>query len=278
VRYKDSLLLASEDFNFYSLNIRNGRPGWQFTAGVVIRSSPILIDDEVYLFPDHGNMYKLSAATGHPYWSMPRMQDFLAASSTRVYVSDRHNNLVILSREHGEPLGTFSLDKFTRHLANERSDRIYVATESGMVMCLHERGREFARFHMHPDRQPILPDFAPDEGSADNAEPGEETEAMEAGAAEAGEDGDAMPAEKGDKPESETEEEMTEDQADKPKTKKADAEDEEMEKTDDADKEMPEKDSESADGEKTVEDTSSDEDAPKKESNEDDAPKKGDNE
>ena len=251
VRYKDSLLLASEDFNFYSLNIRNGRPGWQFTAGVVIRRAPILIDDEVYLFPDQGNMYKLSAATGHSYWSMPRMQDFLAASSTRVYVADRHNNLMILSREYGEPLGTFPLDKFIHHLANDRSDRIYVATASGLVMCLHERGREFARFHMHPDRQPILPDFAPDDAAEDGAAPGEESETMEAG-----EDGEAMPAEKGEPTEGEKpEEEMSEEDTDKPKAKKGESEDdEEMEKTDKEDKEMTEEESESADGKKPEKD------------------------
>ena len=270
VRYKNMLLLASEDFNFYSLDIRNGRPGWQFTAGVVIRRAPILIDDDVYLFPEQGNMYKLSAQTGHSYWSLPRMQDFLAASSSRVYVADRHNNLTILSREHGEPLGMFPLDKFTRHLANDRSDRIYVATDSGLVMCLHERGREFARFHMHPDRQPILPDFAPD----DNAAPGEEPDSMEAGAMEAAEDAEAMPAEKGDQPDADQPEgeqpdgEMPAEEADKPEAEKAEAEDAEMEKSDTVEKETPEAEGISADGDKPVEDTPPDEDAPKRDRDE----------
>ncbi len=307
VRYKDSLLLASEDFNFYSLDIRTGRPGWQFTAGVVIRRKPILIEDDVYLFPDHGNMYKLSAATGNPYWSMPRMQDFLAASSSRVYVADHHNNLVVLSSAGGEPLGTFPLGKFTNHLANENSDRIYVATDSGLVVCLHERGREFARFHLHPDRQPILPDFLPDDGSA---QPGEEGEEMEGEAKEPGEDADAMPDEKGDKPEGESDEEMSEDDAAKAKKpKKKPADEEEMEEGEgdekgekaEADEEMSEDDAEKpkakkkdADKEEEMEETEGDEkgekpegksdddaagdDAPKKESQEGAAPKKGEDE
>src|SRR5262249_48580454 len=141
VRYDHRLLLASEDFNFYSLDIRTGKPGWQFTAGVGIKKAPVLIGDGVYLFPDYGNMYKLSAATGHPEWSVPRMVEFLAASTNRVYVVDKHNNLTVLSRDRGEPLGGFPLEQFTRHLANDRSDRIYISTESGLLMCLREQGR-----------------------------------------------------------------------------------------------------------------------------------------
>jgi hypothetical protein len=219
VRYRDKLLLASEDFNFYSLNMRSGKPGWQFTAGVVIRKAPVLIDDEVYLFPDHGNMFKLSAESGHTAWSVPRMQDFLAASTDRVYVADRHNNFTILSRDHGEVLGFFPLGQFTKHLANEHSDRIYLATESGLVMCLHEQRSEFARFHMHPDRQPILPDFAA-EGPA-----GQVPADMDAA-------GD-MPADDGDKPDAEKPEDEKPD-ADKPDdespaTEKPEADDEEVE-------------------------------------------------
>jgi outer membrane protein assembly factor BamB len=217
VRYKSKLLLASEDFNFYSLDIRTGKPGWQFTAGTVIRKAPILIDDDVYLFPEIGKMFKLSAETGVPAWSVPRMQDFLAASSSRVYVVDNHNNLNILSRDHGEPLGFFPLGQFTRHLANEHSDRIYVATESGLVMCLHERGREFARFHMHPDRQPILPDFAPSDPEAPAAEAGEAME--EAGEAPA--DDEKKP--EADKPETD-EPEAEKPEAEKPEAEEADAE------------------------------------------------------
>jgi outer membrane protein assembly factor BamB len=232
VRYHHSLLLASEDFNFYSLDIRTGRPGWQFTAGVVIRKAPVLIGDEVYLFPDYGNMYKLSAETGHPLWSVPRMVEFLSASTNRVYVVDKHNNLMILSRDRGEPLGSFPLEQFTRHLANDRSDRIYVSTESGLLMCLREQGREFARFHKHPDRQPILPEFAP-EGAAQGGESGEEPEEMEGPGDKPEADAD-MPAD-GDNPE-----------ADKPDKDKPEAEksDEDKPDADKPDDEKPDEDAE----------------------------------
>jgi outer membrane protein assembly factor BamB len=209
VRYRDTLLLASEDFNFYALSLRNGKLGWQFTAGLVIRKAPVLIGDEVYLFPHHGNMYKLSAETGQPFWSVPRMEDFLAATSSRVYVADRYNNLVILARDSGQVLGTMPLGLFTRHFANDRSDRIYVATESGLVMCLHELGREFARFHVHPDRQPILPDFAEESG-----EPGGTM--WDSEAEDADKPGEDMSADEADKPEAESMDEDEKSEAEPP--------------------------------------------------------------
>jgi outer membrane protein assembly factor BamB len=239
IRYRNNLLLASEDSNFYSLEIHKGTLGWQFTAGTVIKRAPVLVGDDVYLFPEHGNMFKLSAQTGIPAWSVPRIQDFLSASSTRVYVTDNQNNLVILSADHGEPLGKFPLGMFTRHLANERSDRIYVATEAGLVMCLHERGREFARFHMHPDRQPILPEFAPDDDAAgDKGEPAEATEDMPADGEKPEaemKDDDKPDAEMKDedKPEAEADDKEEMKDEDKPGTEEGDkAEKEEMEEGD----------------------------------------------
>jgi outer membrane protein assembly factor BamB len=222
VRYHDSLLLASEDFNFYSLNMRTGKSGWQFVAGNVIRKAPVLIENEVYLFPEYSNMYKLSAETGEPLWTVPRMSDFLSASTNRVYVVDKHNNLTILSRETGGPLGSFPLDQFTKHLVNDRSDRIYLATESGLVMCLHEQGREFARFHKFPDREPILPEFAPEGSMVEAAEESDEMQDSEGKPAAEMEDGDKPEADKPDedKPDEEKPEaEKPED--DKPAAEKA---------------------------------------------------------
>lgn len=213
VRYRDTLLLASEDFNFYSLSLRNGKLGWQFTAGMVIRKKPILIGDEVYLFPHHGNMFKLSADTGEAFWSIPKIENFLAASTNRLYVADRNNNLLVLSRDHGQVLSKLPLGLFTMHFANENSDRIFVATESGLVMCLHETGREFPRFHIHPDRQPIVPEFG--EEPAEAAEGAEEMEAPEGAEME------------GDKPEAEMQDEAAKPESEAGETEKPEAEAEE---------------------------------------------------
>lgn len=169
VRYKKHVLLASEDSNLYSISMRNGASTWQFTTGFVIRKAPVLIDDEIYLLPDRGNLYKLSAVTGEPLWPRPQtgFQTFLSASANRIYAVDGNNDLQIVSRETGQRLGSLPLGRFKVTVTNDRSDRIYLATESGLLMCLHEIGRDYPRFHLHPERQPLLPDFAPDNYDAD---------------------------------------------------------------------------------------------------------------
>ena len=48
-------------------------------------------------------------------------------------------------------------------IQNDRTDRIYLGTESGLIVCLRERGQEFPKFHMYPERSPILPEMAPDD-------------------------------------------------------------------------------------------------------------------
>ncbi|MGQ0636367.1 MAG: outer membrane protein assembly factor BamB family protein [Planctomycetaceae bacterium] len=172
VRYKNRLLLASEDTNFYSIEINNGHRNWEYTSGLVTRKAPVLIQDEVYLLPEHGSLTKLSAATGRPLWprSVPKVEAVLAVSSEKLYGADRQNNLMVLARDSGRMLGRLPLGAFTKHISNDRSDRIFVATESGLVMCLHELGRDFPRYHLHPERLPVLPEFAAEGSGATAAE------------------------------------------------------------------------------------------------------------
>lgn len=175
VRYKSNLLVTSEDTNFYSLNLRTGRRDWEYTTGHVVKKAPVLVENEVYLLPEYGSMQKLSADAGRSLWPrpVPAISSFLASSAEKVYVADKHNNLTIIARVSGEPQSVLPLERFTIHFTNERSDRIYVATQTGLIMCLHETGRDFPRYHMHPDRAPVLPELAP-EGSESEAPPAAE--------------------------------------------------------------------------------------------------------
>ncbi|MFM8218400.1 MAG: hypothetical protein ACKOJF_05695, partial [Planctomycetaceae bacterium] len=73
------------------------------------------------------------------------------------YVVDTRNNLLVLNRETGDPLGTLPLNAFTQRLTNTVSDRIYLGTESGFICALREQSREFPTLHQRPQMQPLSP-------------------------------------------------------------------------------------------------------------------------
>lgn len=162
VRVGGFLYVASEDFNLYCIDANSGQVRWEFTAGLPIRQAPRVIGDHVFLAPSSGGLFCLTKASGRQLWWDPKLTQFLAASTSNVYASDELGNVVVLSRPNGAVLGAIPLRSFSVRLSNDRTDRLFLSTRSGMVVCLRERGREFPVYHMHPERQPILPEFAED--------------------------------------------------------------------------------------------------------------------
>lgn len=157
-----SLFLPSEDFKLYCLNAENGETLWVYNAGLPIRKKPEVVEEEVYVTPSSGGIHCVDALTGKRKWWRPKVTDFVAASRESVFASDTISNLLILRREDGALLGALPLRSFSVHFANDRTDRIFLARPNGLVTCLREKGSEFPVYHRHPERQPILPEFAPD--------------------------------------------------------------------------------------------------------------------
>ena len=108
-------------------------------------------------------MFNLALRTGDEKWERPGITDVLGASRSRLFCSDVLGNIVLLQRSTGRPLGTLPLRSFSVRLQNDRTDRLFLATPSGLVMCLREQGSEFAHYHKYPERAPIVPDVEPDE-------------------------------------------------------------------------------------------------------------------
>lgn len=162
----DSLILASEDYFVYCLNRDNGLVRWEFASGNPVRKAPVVIGNDVYVIPDRGGMFSLSVRTGEEKWERPGITDLLTATKSRLIGSDQTGNIVLLQRSTGRPIGTLPLRPFNVRSQNDRTDRLFLATQSGLVMCLREQGAEFAHYHKYPERAPIVPDVEPDEPAA----------------------------------------------------------------------------------------------------------------
>ena len=169
-RLDNLMFLASEDFTFYALNILNGKYVWEFTSGRPIRKPAYPVDKEVFVSPDRGGTFCLELDTGVQRWWKPDLANFVAMTGGAIAGTDDDGNLVMVSRDRGEIIGSLPLRKFTVRTGNDRTDRIYLATESGLVMCLRQIGHTYPVYHRYPDRLPLLPEFEPEEGSESPAD------------------------------------------------------------------------------------------------------------
>lgn len=161
-----TIFLASEDFSLFAIDRVTGTVRWRFVTGLPIRQQPRIVGDNVYVLPARGGMYSLDRVSGRRQWWQPLITEFVGATRSLVFGSDKLNNLVVMSRVDGAVIGAIPLKDFTFRYANELTDRLYVATSRGLVICLRERGQEFPIYHRYPDRQPILPEFTPEDDPA----------------------------------------------------------------------------------------------------------------
>lgn len=173
----DSLYLTSRDARMLSINATNGKLRWIFTTGTPIVKQPRVVGNHVYVAPSISGLYSLNATDGAEEWRQPNATEFLAATDSRVYGFDTVGNLVSLDRATGRITSRLSMREFSVHAANELTDRLYLATPTGLIASFHEQGQSLPMFHRNPERSPILPELAPDEPAAAPAEAAAETPA-----------------------------------------------------------------------------------------------------
>jgi outer membrane protein assembly factor BamB len=164
--------LASEDHMFYAIEAdandpkKNGRILWEFTWGLPIRRAPYVVESDLFVTPDRGGMYCLNAEDGSQRWWQPHLYGFLAIVGDSLMASDIDGNLIRVSRSNGAFSGSLPVRNFKMRVANDRTDRVFMSTESGLVIALRQRGASIPVFHKFPDRLPILPEVEPDPADA----------------------------------------------------------------------------------------------------------------
>lgn len=162
-----SVFLASEDQNLYCLNILNGIVRWRIRTSFPILKPVTVLENDVYLSSNKKGIFQISAMTGQEQWWQPLGSSFVSLSPNRLYATDEIGNLLILSRADGAVLSAVPLRKFQIKLMNERTDRIFCSSESGLIMCLRQSDLPFPVRFKHQDRYPILPEIAPEGSTTD---------------------------------------------------------------------------------------------------------------
>lgn len=164
-RLDDQMFMASEDNSFYALDLLSGKIRWEFTSPLPIRKTIWAINNDLFLLPDRGGMICLDPHDGARRWAQPYLSNLIAVLGDSLAASDVDGNLVMVDRIKGETIGAIPLRRFTIRTGNDRTDRAYMATESGLVVCLRKIGQIDPVYLRYPDRLPLMPEFEPEEGS-----------------------------------------------------------------------------------------------------------------
>jgi len=164
-RVGSTQFLASEDYTFYAINANNGKVIWEFVAGLPIRKAPYAIGSSLFLSPDRGGLYCLEVSTGEQRWWQPKLTDFVSTTATTTFARDRDDNLVLLDLKDGRLIGRVPASAYPRHVQNDRNDRVYLASNTGRILALRQKGHDIPVYHKYPERLPLLPEFAPEEGA-----------------------------------------------------------------------------------------------------------------
>jgi outer membrane protein assembly factor BamB len=148
--YGDVAYIGSQDSNLYAVSMTpSGRLIWRFSGGTPITRRPIALEKDVYVVSEGNGMARIDRATGIPVWRVPRGNQilpnnpaadrFLAANPKFLYVADHAGNLLVLSRERGNVLSTLETRDWVFPVPNEYNDRLYLAANNGLILCLHDR-------------------------------------------------------------------------------------------------------------------------------------------
>jgi outer membrane protein assembly factor BamB len=135
-----AIYVGSKDGFVYAIREKDGSSLWRFSTGEPLVQRAVAIDPFIFAATQPGGMYCLNAAKGGQVWWAPQVVQFVAASKNRVYATDKVGLLHVLDARNGSRLDTIASYGLPLKLTNTETDRIYLASETGLIQCLRESG------------------------------------------------------------------------------------------------------------------------------------------
>jgi outer membrane protein assembly factor BamB len=140
-QFEDTAYVASSDGNVYAVAITGGKLLWRFTSGGLPSQPVAVLDESVYLSIDRAGLYRLKRTDGSEVWRNQDAARFLATNMKFVYAADPQGRLLVIDRERGTTLSTYDGTRdFVFPVRNQWTDRLYLAANDGLIVCLHDRG------------------------------------------------------------------------------------------------------------------------------------------
>jgi outer membrane protein assembly factor BamB len=148
-RFGEEAYVGSAKGAVYAFDIPGGRVLWRHLTGDPIEHPIVALDQDVYVASRSLGLARLNRKTGEPLWripsrgrileSNPQAVQFLAANDKFVYALDHAGRLLVLSRRLGNTLSQYDTRGFVFPIANQVTDRLYLAAHNGLILCLRDR-------------------------------------------------------------------------------------------------------------------------------------------
>lgn len=162
---EENVFVAMKDYNLYALDVNRAKIIWRVTGAAPIHRKPEVTDEDVYMVADGAGMYRINRKNGDTVWRNAKAVQYLASNKKFVYATDRGGRMLILDRARGTEQAQLDISAYTVPISNEFTDRIYLATTDGQLVCLHDR--DFATPQvMKTLPPPKPPEKKPGEGEA----------------------------------------------------------------------------------------------------------------
>ncbi len=141
--------IGADDAVVYSINLDNGKLHWRHTTGTAVTRTPVALEKDVFITSLREGMARVDRESGDSVWKIVRGREvspanpdadrFLAANDRFVYANDFSGRLLILDRKRGTKLSMLDTSAFRVPVVNTVTDRVYLASNDGLVLCLHDR-------------------------------------------------------------------------------------------------------------------------------------------
>ncbi|HEV3164794.1 MAG TPA: PQQ-binding-like beta-propeller repeat protein [Isosphaeraceae bacterium] len=183
-----TLLVPSEDNNVYAIDLFTADTRWSFTSGAPMEQEPLVANKEVFAMNNRGYLTSIDAESGAVHWTLSTGGGrLLAVTEKRVYLESPFRDLYIVDRETGNLVADaqsvreragLNVREFNITPTNSLTGRIYLASSSGMLICLRELGQIKPYLLRDPSAKPF--GYVPRQGEAEPGAPASSAPTQEA--------------------------------------------------------------------------------------------------
>ena len=167
-REEEYLLTAAANNRLYCIGMNtSGRMLWTFPLGQRVSEPITVVGQDVYIVGDEGQLLGLGLKSGLPTQTVDEkpfelndVTKLVSISDKALYIYDSAERLVTVNRKTGQAVAKNHYPDLRVPVRNSVTDRVYLSSSSGHIVCFKEEGIEFPIYHQNPQRSPIMPEVA----------------------------------------------------------------------------------------------------------------------